>query len=206
MVVDSIGNISVGRRAGSLRRKRRLIEMFGVDGAVVFDDERLLAVGELSVRIRTLATSGARATAARLAFLWGSRPIKSQLRRRRDHPLQEPQRCERSAEAVMNFRRPEQAKAQFRRRFDRTILPNRALPVPAYAVLLFSPLPRPRDDPPVEDQHGYRVARQPQPDERKIVPQGGVAVLASREDQLLRLEGRMQTCNRKATCRPPTSG
>ena len=47
MIVDSIADISVGRRAGSLRRKRRLIEMSGVDGAVVFDDEHLLAVGAL---------------------------------------------------------------------------------------------------------------------------------------------------------------
>ena len=29
--------LSVGRRAGSLRRKRRLVEMSGVDGAVIFD-------------------------------------------------------------------------------------------------------------------------------------------------------------------------
>jgi hypothetical protein len=77
LVVDSIADISVGRRAGSLRRKRRLIEMCGVDGAVVFDDERLLAVGALIRSHPDVGNQlGARATAARAAFLWGGRPIK----------------------------------------------------------------------------------------------------------------------------------
>lgn len=77
MVADSIHDISVGRRAGSLRRKRRLIEMAGVDGAVVFDDERLLAVGALIRSHLDVGNQlGARATAARSAFLWGARPIK----------------------------------------------------------------------------------------------------------------------------------
>ncbi len=77
MVVDSIDDISVGRRAGSLRRKRRLIEMAGVDGAVVFDDERLLAVGALIRSHLDVGNQlGARATAARSAYLWGGRPIK----------------------------------------------------------------------------------------------------------------------------------
>jgi hypothetical protein len=77
LIVDSIADISVGRRAGSLRRKRRLIEMCGVDGAVVFDDERLLAVGALIRSHPNVGNQlGARATAARAAFLWGGRPIK----------------------------------------------------------------------------------------------------------------------------------
>jgi hypothetical protein len=77
LIVDSIADISVGRRAGSLRRKRRLIEMSGVDGAVVFDDERLLAVGALIRSHPDVGNQlGARATAARAAFLWGGRPIK----------------------------------------------------------------------------------------------------------------------------------
>ena len=77
LIVDSIGDISVGRRAGSLRRKRRLIEMSGVDGAVVFDDDNLLAVGALIRSHRDVGNQlGARVTAARSAFLWGGRPIK----------------------------------------------------------------------------------------------------------------------------------
>ena len=77
LIVDSIADISVGRRAGSLRRKRRLIEMCGVDGAVVFDDERLLAVGALIRSHPDVGNQlGACATAARAAYLWGGRPIK----------------------------------------------------------------------------------------------------------------------------------
>ena len=63
MVVDSIADICVGRRAGLLRRKRRLIEMAGVDGAVVFDDQRLLAIGAL---IRSHLDVGNQLGAARL--------------------------------------------------------------------------------------------------------------------------------------------
>ena len=77
LIGDSIDDISVGRKAGSLRRKRRLIEMSIVDGAVVFDDSRLLAVGALIRSHPDVGNQlGARTTAARSAFLWGGRPIK----------------------------------------------------------------------------------------------------------------------------------
>ena len=77
MIVDSIADISIGRKAGSLRRKRRLIEMSGVDGAVVFDDDHLLAVGALIRSHPNVGNQlGARVTAARSAYLWGGRPIK----------------------------------------------------------------------------------------------------------------------------------
>ncbi len=77
MIVDSIAEISVGRRAGALRRKRRLIEMSGVDGAVVFDEDHLLAVGALIRSHPNVGSQlGARVTAARSAYLWGGRPIK----------------------------------------------------------------------------------------------------------------------------------
>jgi hypothetical protein len=77
LIGDSIDDISVGRKAGSLRRKRRLIEMAIVDGAVVFDDSRLLAVGALIRSHPEVGNQlGARTTAARSAYLWGGRPIK----------------------------------------------------------------------------------------------------------------------------------
>jgi hypothetical protein len=77
MIVESIADISIGRRAGSLRRKRRLIEMSGVDGAVVFDDDHLLAVGALIRSHPNVGNHlGARVTATQSAFLWGGRPIK----------------------------------------------------------------------------------------------------------------------------------
>jgi hypothetical protein len=77
LIARSIEDISVGKKAGSLKRKRRLIEMACIDGAVIFDDERLLAVGAL-VRSHPSVGSqlGARTTAARSAYLWGGRPIK----------------------------------------------------------------------------------------------------------------------------------
>ena len=47
LIGRSIEDICVGKKAGALRRKRRLIEMACVDGAIVFDDTHLLAVGAL---------------------------------------------------------------------------------------------------------------------------------------------------------------
>ena len=72
-----LADTAVGKKAGSLRSKRRLIEMACVDGALVFDDDHLLAVG---ARIRSHPSVGnqlgARTTAARSAYLWGGHPIK----------------------------------------------------------------------------------------------------------------------------------
>ena len=51
--------------------------MSGVDGAVVFDDDHLLAVGALIRSHPNVGNHlGARVTAARSAYLWGGRPIK----------------------------------------------------------------------------------------------------------------------------------
>ena len=48
-----------------------------VDGAVVFDDHHLLAVGALIRSHPSVGNQlGARTTAARSAYLWGARPIK----------------------------------------------------------------------------------------------------------------------------------
>ncbi len=69
-------NIEIGTRTGSLKRKRRLLEMACVDGAVVFDDHSLLAVGALIESHPSVGNQlGARTTAARSAFLWGAHPI-----------------------------------------------------------------------------------------------------------------------------------
>ena len=67
----------MGKKAGSLKRKRRLIEMTCVDGAVIFDDDHLLAVGALVRSHPSVGNQlGARTTAARSAYLWGAHPIK----------------------------------------------------------------------------------------------------------------------------------
>jgi hypothetical protein len=76
LIGRSLENIAIGKGVGSLKRKKLLIEMACVDGAVVFDDERLLAVGAL-IRSHPGVGShlGARTTAARSAYLWGAHPI-----------------------------------------------------------------------------------------------------------------------------------
>ena len=77
LISRSIADIAIGKGLGSLKKKRRLIEMACVDGAVVFDDHHLLAVGALIRSHPDVGNQlGARATAARSAYLWGSHPIK----------------------------------------------------------------------------------------------------------------------------------
>jgi hypothetical protein len=76
LIGSSIEDIAVGKRTGSIKRKRQLIELACIDGAVVFDDTHLLAIGAL-IRSHPDAGSqlGARTTAARSAYLWGAHPI-----------------------------------------------------------------------------------------------------------------------------------
>ena len=77
LIRRSIKDIAIGRIAGSLKKERLLIEMASIDGAIVFDNDNILAIGAL-VRSHPDVGSqlGARATAARSSFLWGARPIK----------------------------------------------------------------------------------------------------------------------------------
>jgi hypothetical protein len=76
LIRDSIEGIAVGKKGGSINRKRQLIELACIDGAIVFDDANLLAVGAL-IRSHPDAGShlGARTAAARSAYLWGARPV-----------------------------------------------------------------------------------------------------------------------------------
>jgi hypothetical protein len=76
LIRNSIEDIVSGRRTGSIKKKRQLIELASIDGAIVFDDTSLLAVGAL-IRSHPDAGShmGARATAAKSAYLWGAHPI-----------------------------------------------------------------------------------------------------------------------------------
>ena len=77
LIAPSVQDIAIGRGVGTLRKKRRLIELACADGAVVFDDDRLLAVGAL-IRSHPNAGNqlGARTMAALSAYLWGGHPIK----------------------------------------------------------------------------------------------------------------------------------
>jgi hypothetical protein len=77
LVGRSLEDITVGRKAGCLKRKRRLIELACLDGAVVFDDDRLLATGALIRSHPAVGNQlGARRTAARSSYLWGAHPIE----------------------------------------------------------------------------------------------------------------------------------
>ena len=72
----SIEGIAIGKKAGCIKKKRQLIELACIDGAIIFDDNNLLAVGAL-IRSHpdTGSQLGARITAARSAYLWGAHPI-----------------------------------------------------------------------------------------------------------------------------------
>jgi len=76
LIQDSIQDIALGKKAGSVKKKRQLIELAGIDGAIVFDNHRLLAVGAL-IRSHAEVGShlGARITAAKSAYLWGAHPV-----------------------------------------------------------------------------------------------------------------------------------
>ncbi len=77
VIAGSIESIAIGAPAGSLKKKRQLIEMACIDGAVVFDADHLLAVGALIRSHPAVGNQlGARATAARSAYLWGANPIQ----------------------------------------------------------------------------------------------------------------------------------
>ncbi|HEV3418222.1 MAG TPA: hypothetical protein VG056_15460 [Pirellulales bacterium] len=77
LIGRSIEDIAVGKKAGSLKRKRQLIELACIDGAVVFDDNNLLAAGALIRSHPSVGNQmGARKTAARSSYLWGARPVE----------------------------------------------------------------------------------------------------------------------------------
>jgi hypothetical protein len=77
LIRRSVEHLAMGDGVEAMQWKRRLIELARVDGAVVFDDRNLLAVGAI---IETHPEAGnqigARTTAARSAYLWGAHPIK----------------------------------------------------------------------------------------------------------------------------------
>ncbi len=76
LIGSSIEDIAIGKRTGSIKKKRQLVEMACIDGAIVFDDAHLLAVGAL-IRSHPDAGSqlGARITAAQSAYLWALTPL-----------------------------------------------------------------------------------------------------------------------------------
>ncbi len=76
LIHDSIKDIALGGNIGSMKKKRLLIELASIDGAVIFDDAKILAVGALIPAHPDVGSHlGARISAAKSAYLWGARPI-----------------------------------------------------------------------------------------------------------------------------------
>ena len=77
LIARSVMDLGLGEGVGALKRKRRLIELARVDGAVIFDDQHLLAVGAIIKSHPDVGSQlGARTTAAKSAYLWGAHPVK----------------------------------------------------------------------------------------------------------------------------------
>ncbi len=77
MLSSSIAGIKMGATEYEARKKKLFLEIACIDGAVLFDDNNILAFGAM-IQTHTEAGghSGARTTAAKSAYLWGGKPVK----------------------------------------------------------------------------------------------------------------------------------
>jgi len=76
VIAPSLRDLAIGRNVELLKRKWRLIELANVDGALVFDDDRILAAGAIIEPHPSAGDQlGARKTAACSAYLWGVSPV-----------------------------------------------------------------------------------------------------------------------------------
>jgi hypothetical protein len=74
---ESVCNMDIGKAVGSLKQRRLLAEIASIDGAVLFDESRILAFGAMiKPHDDALGKAGTRSTAALSALLYGGRPIK----------------------------------------------------------------------------------------------------------------------------------
>jgi hypothetical protein len=77
MIADHVRDISVAASKGSLTQRRLVAELASIDGALIFDDRNVLAVGALIASHPKVSQGmGARSTAALSAYHWGGKPIK----------------------------------------------------------------------------------------------------------------------------------
>lgn len=77
MLGPSVYSISMDEIDRDRRKKLLFLEIASVDGAVIFDDDHVLAFGAMiRSHPRTPGAAGARSTAAASAFLYGGRPVK----------------------------------------------------------------------------------------------------------------------------------
>lgn len=76
-VSNAVRNISLGGNTDAIKKKRVLVELASVDGAVVFNDSRIIAFGAMIKSHEEVGShAGARTTAAVSAFNWGGHPVK----------------------------------------------------------------------------------------------------------------------------------
>lgn len=77
MLSPSVSCINMGGQNMSLRKKRIMIELASMDGALIFDSNSILAFGSMiKTHPKAGNHSGARETAFESAFLYGGRPFK----------------------------------------------------------------------------------------------------------------------------------
>jgi DisA bacterial checkpoint controller nucleotide-binding len=77
MLVDSVKKIIPGQINYQERRKSVFLEIASLDGAVIFDKEKVLGFGSMIESHANVGDHlGARTTAAISAFHWGGKPIK----------------------------------------------------------------------------------------------------------------------------------
>lgn len=77
MLAPSVASISMKNQVMSQRKKRVLLELASMDGAVIFDDNQILSFGAM-IQTHPFAGShaGARTTAYESAYLYGGKPFK----------------------------------------------------------------------------------------------------------------------------------
>lgn len=76
-IADSVREISMGESTRALEKKRLLTELASIDGAVIFDNNQILAFGAIIESHEDAGgQNGARSTAALSAYHWGGRPVK----------------------------------------------------------------------------------------------------------------------------------
>lgn len=77
LIAPAIRNISLGSKGGAFNNRRLLAEVASVDGAVIFDQNEVLAFGAVIPPHKKVGSQlGARSTAARSAMYHGGVPIK----------------------------------------------------------------------------------------------------------------------------------
>jgi hypothetical protein len=77
MLAPSVSCLGIGNNRSSDRKKRILLELASMDGAVIFDNSKILSFGSMiATHPKTGSYIGARTTAFESAFLHGGKPFK----------------------------------------------------------------------------------------------------------------------------------